>query len=174
MKKVLCIIPAVFLFVLIAAPNAHADSYSATFTCTSFYLCDVAPTASNASFPAPTDIAVSLGSYPIPIAFDLTLPAADAPTDVYRWSYGSNHYPIQGVYSGTFEITDLTTNLVDPVYLYEPNPLPYTDNIAQGYLLFSPVSAAAPEPSTVFLMLLGAGMLSATRKRSGSGPLRPA
>lgn len=168
MKKILCVVPVLLLFTVIGAPNARADSYTPTFACETGPLnCFGPPAAPSASFPGPTDLTVTF-AYPmnpsIP-TFTINLSASDGPTDVYWWSYGSNQYPIEGMFVGNFQITDLTTNITNNMGLSSATGLPYSDDISQGPLTFAPATSAAPEPTPVILMLLGVGLIFFMRRR---------
>lgn len=178
MKKLLYVFPAVLVFAIIAAPNAHADSYVPTFTCSPFApACPLAfPIASDVSFPAPTDIVVNVQDAPVgpfSAVFDMSLAAGDSPADTYDWSYTAT--PPGGVTQYAWlTLTDDTTGLIDTVMITSPplNTLsapfpgfPFPGDPDGGGLTFSPVSAATPEPSSVLLMLLGAGLIFLMRKR---------
>jgi len=145
------------LLVAIGTPSAHADSYTADFTCTT---CEFLPSAPDVTFPpsSPTVVETWDG-----ITLDITLLAGDSPTDSYTWtdSFGLSAAFVGGEVS--FTIDDLTTGDVESVTeSYFATPL-----IDTGDLSFAPV--ATPEPSSVVLMLLGLGMLFVMRKRIGRG-----
>lgn len=155
MKKLLCVVPVLLLFVMIGAPNARADSYDPVFTSSCPQCAGFVPTAPAVSFPSPTEIDLTLdrtsfGAFPIP--------SPDAPGDTYSWSY-------QALFSestsDTITISDLTDGqTVTETFLGGPVP---GDN--GGSLVFSPASSAAPEPTPILLMLLGAGLIFFVRKR---------
>jgi hypothetical protein len=168
MKKLLCVVPVLLLFAMIGAPDARADSYIPTFSCEQVpnHACFGPPTAPSASFPGPTDMTVAFKYFPTSVSpFTINLSASDGPTDTYLWSYGSNQYPIQGLYVGGFSITDLTTGLEDRVSFSSTSPLPYIDDVSQGPLIFTPATTATPEPASIMLMLLGVGLIVFMRKR---------
>ena len=159
MKKLLCLVPVVMLFAVIGTPNARADSYDATFTCSSCFATPEIP--SGVTFPTPTTFTITYG----PITFsDFILSAPDAPTDTYEWSTAgfqccaSNDNP--PINSQEFYITDETDG-VTSTGTWEGTQL----GNGNGSLTFSPASAATPEPAPVFLMLLGVGLMFLMRKR---------
>lgn len=170
MKKLLCVVSGLLLFAMIGAPNAHADSYTPTFNCTvqfsSDFGCYYVPngyTAPAVSFPSPT-VQLTVNNE----LYDLTLPVGDAPTGVYTWHFGEGNgalvFPYGITLYGDLGIDDLTTGMESFAsdflgYGFAP-PLE-----GEGALTFSPVSSAAPEPASVFLMLLGAGLILFMRKR---------
>jgi len=165
MKKLLCVIPALLLFAMIGAPNAHADSYTATFACENVpgHSCFHFSATTTASFPGPTDLTVTLPFSSLP-SFTINLPSSDAPTDTYWWLYGANQLAIQGMYVGGFTVEDRTTGLNNRVGFSSVSPLPYSDDISQGPLTFTPETSATPEPASVILMLLGAGLISFVKR----------
>lgn len=170
-KKLLCVVPALLLFAMVGAPNARADSYTPTFSCVpggvgSDFQCPFselnAVTAPDVSFPAPTSIVVTVVTEPA--VFDLNLAPPDSPSDTYEWGY-SDGGPFAGYSYAGFVLTDETTNLSDSVTLYEQG-LPLTFGLIEsGPLVFSPASAATPEPTPVILMLLGVGLVFLMRRR---------
>jgi len=168
MKKLLRIVPALLVFAMIGAPNARADSYTPTFSCTSIpssdfgcYFIANGYTAPDVSFPSPT-VQVTVNSH----AYDVTLSAADAPTDSYGYEFAEGSvYPAPVNTYGDFLINDLTTGKTDSTSDFIGNFVA-PPVIGDGTLTFSPASAAAPEPAPVILMLLGAGLIFfVTRKR---------
>jgi len=158
MRKGLGIVPVLFLLAVIGAPSAHADSYTPNFTCTG--TCTFTPTAPNVSFPWPTTINVTYGSY----SFLLTLSGDMHPGDTYDW----RAFP--GIVYGdeSFIILDLTCSGTCANYVSDPLTGPSTDD--SGALTFAAV--ATPEPSSLALMLIGIGLLgfvTVLRKRIGQG-----
>lgn len=161
MRKTLWLIPVLLLFVAIGAPNAHADLFHPTFTCTG--TCSVAPpTAPNVSFPSPTSITETwfvIGVFTAPIS--LTLPATDSPADIYQWQNTNDILATPPFI--TLKITDLNNGVVTSVTeTFNVSFARFTDS---GNLTFTPV----PEPGTVSLMLLGIGLVAAMRKRIAQG-----
>jgi hypothetical protein len=68
MRKSLRSIPVLLLIGALGAPYAHADEYTATFTCSSAP-CDT-PTAPDVSFPSPTSINVTWDGVPFALTLD--------------------------------------------------------------------------------------------------------
>lgn len=163
MKKLLCVVPALLVFAMIGAPNANADSYTPTFACENVpnHACFGPPTTPAVSFPGPT---LTFNYLTIP-TFTINLSASDSATDNYWWLYGSNQYPIQGVWVGGFSIIDLSTNITNSAGFSSESPLPFSDDISQGPLTFTPPTSGTPEPTPVLLMLFGVGLILFTRKR---------
>jgi hypothetical protein len=153
MRRSLWIIVGV-LFVVIGATNAHADSFTPTFTgCTG--ACVILPSAPDVSFPSPTTIQVTWVSN----VFIVPLVASDSPTDLYEWRATASIGRLE------FDIFDFTNNTVtDQVLFPNPNTLLYRDT---GILTFAAVST--PESSSVALMLAGIGFLLVMRKPIGQG-----
>ena len=158
MRKSLWII-LVVLVVAVGAPIAHADSFSVTFTNTLTTV--AAPTASDVTFPSPTLDIMWQG-----LAFALTLPSSSLPTDTYSWLLPgfSCSIPPNTVCVAEIGIVDSTTGVST-----DSNQVvvPATFGLGGGPLTFA--SVAAPEPSSVALMLLGVGLVIAMRKRTGAG-----
>jgi hypothetical protein len=154
MRKSLWIILTVLL-VAIGATNAHADTLNIpTFTCTPGP-CGSTPTAPNVSFPGPPvtiDVTYDL------VLFSIVLPdpgGLDLPGNKYEWTaYESAGTPVD------FGITDISTGDSASIGVMSKNPT-LSD---QGLLTF-----AAPEPSTVVLMLIGVGFVFVMRKRLAKG-----
>ncbi len=155
MRKSLWIILTALL-VAIGTPSAHADSYTADFTCTT---CEFLPSAPDVSFPSPTTVQETWDG----ITLDIPLLTGDSPTDSYTWT---DSFEVSTAFVGgevSFVIDDLTTGDVESITeSYFGTPL-----IDTGDLSFAAV--ATPEPSSVVLMLLGIGMLFVMRKRIGRG-----
>lgn len=116
-------------------------------------------TPPDVSFPSAT-IQVTVSSFPV---FDVTLPAADAPTNTYTYEFSFEPVKI-GESVGTLIIDDVTTGIVSSAEDFLPGG-GENDFIGDGTLTFSPVSASAPEPASVLLMLLGLGLIVFMRKR---------
>lgn len=156
MRKSLWII-LIVLFAAIGAPNARADSFAASFTCTSI-TCGILPTASDVSFPTPTTINITFAGE-VSISFDL--PSADSFHDSYSWAEVA-------VSSATplFTIWDHTTGTIQSTLL----PLCTVCGITysppeSGALAFTAVPVVTPEPSSVALILAGVGLVFVMRKR---------
>ena len=171
MKKLT--LTALFLVVTIGASNARADSYTAAFTCSASTVAGgcpwyAFPSAAEVSFSSSNDMAVTIGTSPAPTAlFNISLPAADSPTDAYTWSFFSNGNYL-GHSTDSVLITDTTTNLVTSATVSNDSgySLPFCGDLDYGSLTFSPASADAPEPSAVLLMIAGIGLLAVfVRKR---------
>jgi hypothetical protein len=158
MRKSLWIILTV-LVVAVAAPVAHADSFTATFTCNT--PCTSTPTAPDVSFPAPTFLSETWDGF----SFDHFLAAGDLPTDQYTWEniltgeLGSS-------FSIGFLLTDLTSGNAS-AFSQHHSGTPPPDAHDRGTLAFTAV--AAPEPGSVGLILLGLGVVFMVRKRTGQG-----
>lgn len=144
MRKLLWVIGLVL--VVTGAPNAYADSFDASFTCTGS--CVSMPTDPFVTFPSP-NIPISFFSE----TFTITLNSLDNPTDSFTWDVavsGSNW---------DFVINDLTDGVSDtsPSYSFSGSgTAPY----GSGTVCFTSV----PEPSPYALMLLGLGIVFAVRK----------
>jgi hypothetical protein len=141
-----------FLFVVIGAPNAHADTlYTYTFTDTTNFA-DTWTTRPIAAVTAETDIAAAnLASYS----------ALDGLSEVILDYAGVG---FQGV------ITPLGTTVItfDNFTIGEySTPGTYTSSNTGDTLSVSAIQT--PEPSTVGLMLAGIGFLLVMRKRIGQG-----
>lgn len=149
MRKSLWIMLAVMV-VAVSAPNAHADSFSVTFTGTFL------PTASDVTFPSPTLDIMWQG-----FAFALTLPSSSLPTDSYGWGSAKG---CSGTCSAHITVDDNTTGTLT---FSTTSAVPHTFATGGGSLTFTPV--AAPEPSSVALMLLGVGLVFVLGKRNSRG-----
>jgi hypothetical protein len=145
MRKSLWIILAIS-FLVLEAPNAHADSYTATFTGTFFV-----PGSQVVTFPSPTLTFGDVSDY-----FVLTLPAIDSPGDTYTWQVGFDPLPAPGPCEWCdFEIFDSTTNERSDENLSGNGTHIFITG--SGPLVFTPV--ATPEPSSIALLLFGAGII---------------
>jgi len=152
----------------LGASNAHADSYTAIFTCT---YCSFKPTAPDVSFPSPTTIMETWDGYSMAVP----LPSPDLPTDTYIWNVdGGANASYDFDYSLAFVIYDATTGI--PSIVYEDPAISPPSLTDQGYLTFladSPI--ATPEPSSALLLgigLLGLLVLAARSKRLATSSSR--
>ncbi len=160
----------IVLFVAIGAPNAYANSETPTFTCTGAPLpCLSSPTAPAVTFPGPT---LDLTWDTLSVGEITFLYSIDSPSDTYTWVLAAYaNPPFMGGYNISIFINDTTT--LTQSYLtaaYSPTcpGCPNYPNFLEeeGNLSFAP-TAAAPEPSSVALMLLGVGLVFVMRKRIG-------
>ena len=168
MRKSLWAILAV-LWGAIGAPNAYADSFTAIFTC-SPGPCVSTPTATALFVPGTLTIenfTVFATTFP---PFSSSIPQ---PTDTFTWlAYSTDpSNPLLTPLVG-FLFTDLTkggaglgTN--DLVDFLSCGRHPTNCTLEGGALTFVPV--AAPELSSVGLMLTGIGLLLVMRKRIAQG-----
>ncbi len=159
MRKLLWIILAVLavLFVAIGAPNAHADTFPATFTCTG--TCVSVPTAPDVSFPSPTTLTENWNTF----TFAVGLLSGSAPSDAYIWQNQLAPVPtIPGTLSVSFLIFDTTRGSTSGAGFFVASAL--SPQLDSGVLSF-----AVPEPSSVALMLAGIGFLRVMRKRFAQG-----
>jgi hypothetical protein len=156
MRKLLWIMLA--LVVAGSAPVAHADSFAPSFSpsgvvdCPS---CAIAgtPTAPDVTFPSPT-----LNITDQVVGFSVKLLPSSLPGDSYSWSTSIDFFGS----SATMTIVDITQN----TSVSDTESLCFCTFVNEfGSLTFTPV--AAPEPSSVALMLLGIGMVFLLRKRIG-------
>jgi hypothetical protein len=141
------------LVAVVAAPSAYADSFDASFTCTSS--CVAIPTDPAVWFPSPI-IPISFLSE----SFTVTLNAGDTPTDAFTWEIWS------GPSTWDFRISDLTNSTSDdgPSFGFDSHQgAPF----GSGNVCFNHVTA--PEPGAFGLMLLGLGLVFAGRKRLSQG-----
>jgi hypothetical protein len=155
MRKSLWIILSL-LVVAVAAPIAHADSFSVAFTCND--PCLTTPTAPPVTFPLPTTITVTWDGALFTISIPLV--TGDLPTDTYQWS-AAQELSGSGQEIMVFDITDERTGLIDGSTINILHTKFFDSD--SGGLAFTAV--AAPEPSSVGLMLLGIGLVFAMRKR---------
>ena len=143
---------------MIGAPNAHADSYTPTFTCEGpsdfpYLTCPefgAPPTAPDVAFPGPTiDVSTEPGLHSSPV-FNITLASVDSPIDVYSWGATTGQYPCSSglCWVSTFGITDQTTGLSDSMTEEGVSFGDPTYGLGGG-LTFSPVSTATPEPTPI-------------------------
>lgn len=136
MKKYLLIIA--LLFVVIGTPNAHATSFTPTFTC-DFGVCNFGlPTAPVVMFPAPTTITETWNGVTVAIA----LAGVDSPGDVYTWT---NFSPDS--MSTLFEIANNANGNTDG--FFDTSQATTAGAFDNGTLTFAPAgSVVTPEPAT--------------------------
>lgn len=176
MKKLLCVFPAFLLFALINVPNAHADSYTPTFSCNLHASSDLGCyyigngyTASEVSFPTPTIQVAVPNPDGVNEVYDVTLSASDTPTDSFTYEFAEYNSPAPPPFNfaldAQFWINDLTTGITNysASTFLDYSIAPPVSGV--GTLTFPPVSAAAPEPAPIILMLLGAGLIFFMRRR---------
>jgi len=138
----------------LCVPAARADSFDASFTCTTS--CVDVPTDPVVTFPSPTIPIFFFGQ-----TFTITLNALDTPHDSFQWSV---------VQSGSFWyllITDLTngsSNYGQSFSIGGSNSAPF----GSGGMWFTD-NVAAPEPSAGFLLVLGVGAVLLLWKLRGRG-----
>jgi hypothetical protein len=104
MKKSLWIIA--LLFVVIGTPNAHATSYTATFTYTGACAGGI-PTAPDVSLPRITITETWDG---FTGGVDLFFPF-DSPADIYKWQNLAMQSGTPGIYEYLFALTDVVRRL---------------------------------------------------------------
>jgi hypothetical protein len=143
------------LLVAIGTPNAQADSYTPTFTCTG--TCVSLPTAPGVTFPSPTSMQVSWDG----LQFDIPFLSPSAPADSYEWLGTfevANPCPIEDC--TVFVINDETTG---QTFFDVASQLFLLPGLEGGTLSFARV--ATPEPPSPVLVLPGIGLLWVMRKR---------
>jgi PEP-CTERM motif len=150
---VLCLVFALCF----AAPNAHADSLTPTFSCGGCSPAET-PTAPDVTFPPFSNMTVTWesGVFFIPLSSFPT-----TPNDVWAWEGAS--FP--GGF-GTFEIGAFGSAADFRFRAGAPCSCTTFFEVG-GDLIFSAV--ATPEPSSVALILSGVGLVFAMRKRWVSG-----
>ena len=140
-----------------AAINAQADTFTPVFNTTGCLTgpC-LLPTATDATFPSPTTMSVTLFG----LSESVIIPSGFPPGDTYTWI-----------------ATRLTIKSTPPFLIFEYGDLtngnasrPFTCESSAdrscGEFTFVPVGTATPEPTSLALMLSGVGLLFAMRKRS--------
>jgi hypothetical protein len=156
MRKSLWIILAAIV-VTVAAPSAHADSFTATFTCTVGTCTTPLPVASDVTFPASTTWTITFAG----ATFGLDVNAISSPsTATYDWGTGGINDSEVGLFiilapPGLGAATNSTP--VSALFVLDEG----------GTVTFAAVTA--PEPSSVALMLLGLGLVFGLRKRIAQG-----
>jgi hypothetical protein len=158
------------LCVAVGAPSAHATTYTATFTCSDTCISVPTVTDNPVSFPSPTlDFTWNTNM------LDLVLGSPDLPTDTYIWIACPPTETTQCVTStplppgwianmNIFQIYDVSNSLSSFTSL-ATCPSCVSTTFDCGTLTFTP--EAAPEPSSVALLLMGVGLVFAMRKRTG-------
>jgi hypothetical protein len=159
MRKILWIILAV-VFVTVGAPNAHADSYEATFICTTS--CEFPPIALGvvSSGPIISMVDVSYFGYFFPITLN-PVPY----NDTFTWFAESTTAFSPPDRTISVDILDKSNGTDWYILYYVPNYIHLSDNTERGSLVFTPV--ATPEPRSLALMVLGIGVLLVLRNRLG-------
>ena len=155
---VLCLVFALSF----AAPNAHADSFTPTFTCTQAGGCTFLPTAPDVSFPSPAIMLVSWDTFLFSFNFANT---GAAPTDGFTWT--ATYDP--STLTATFDVTDPVAVLKNQVQQLQSQTNQLTGAGGRGALSFSAAATPIPEPSSLVLMLSGVGLVFVMRKRWASG-----
>lgn len=139
-----------------AAINAQADTFTPVFNTTGCLTGScLLPTATDATFPSPTTMSVTLFG----LSESVIIPSGFPPGDTYTWI-----------------ATRLTIKSTPPFLIFEYGDLtngnasrPFTCESSAdrscGEFTFVPVATATPEPTSLALMLSGVGLLFAMRKR---------
>jgi len=160
MRKLLWIMLAVMV-VAVSAPNAHGDGFTPTITCTGLPVAACTPPPFAIFTPGAPVGTVEIGLPSVGISISMDLNSGGAPTDTFDWALGT------GSAGGVNEfILDVNTGqgIGVPFTCASISSVPGL-HCGDGTLTFTPV--AAPEPSSVALMLLGVGILFVMRKRVG-------
>lgn len=156
MRKYLLLI-LVMIVGAISAPNAHADTYTATFNLNAYSTTQ--PTAPDVTFGSPTNVVETWDGYTMTVP----LASADSPTDTYLWSdIMGDGADFDFDYTLAFVIYDETTSIASIVY--ENVNFPY-DDYSTGPLTFTDSRVATPEPSSGGFVLIGVGMLGLAMMR---------
>jgi PEP-CTERM motif len=156
MRKSLWIMLAALL-VAIAAPSAHADSFTATFSCSGTCVGGT-PTAPDVTFPAPV---IDVTWNGLLFQFHL-LYHAPSPQDQFSWTGFNDYDEGRDTLLQYIDITDQTTETTWSSTGYSTFANGKSSQ-ATGALAFAAV--ATPEPSSYALMLLGVGLVFVLRKR---------
>jgi hypothetical protein len=161
MRKSLWVILTVLL-VIIGAPNAHADSYSATFTCSG--ICTSTPSSTTATFTLSGSNSIGVFTWDT-VSYSFGLPINWLPTDSYTWAGFSDTTATSGTTFLTFRIYDLTISNIFGVQTDSlcPSQQACLIGFDSGVLSFAPV--VTPEPSSIALLLAGIGFLMVMRRR---------
>jgi len=154
------------LFLFLAAP-ASADSFTATFTCASVITCGSTPSSATATFGQTGDNGL-VGVTWDTVGWEFSFPADWQPTDSYEWVAFKDTTASGATDFLTFRIEDLTIDAtgivsVEGISLCPTQQLCDATAIDFGVLSFSPV--AAPEPSAVLLLGIGALTVALSRRR---------
>jgi hypothetical protein len=154
MQKSLWIILSALLLSIVA-PNAHADSFTPTFTCLG--TCVSTPTAPNVSFP-PNAITETWDGFTVTLSLD----PSDKPTDDYSWNNS-----IQVVDELEDRVFFLIVDTTNNTFSFNQNLLGPQAEHPRDTGLLSISRVATPEPSSLALMLPGIGLVFLVRKRTG-------
>jgi PEP-CTERM motif len=160
MRKYLWVIPVLFLFAAIGAPNAHAQTYNAVYTCIACTYLPI-PTNNPITFPISGSTFLDYTFDGIPLANQLI--PLDSAGDQYSWT--------TFVQDPTTEIIIITdeTNIIGTS---GSNQFPTLAGCSGcfGSLSFTPATTVTPEPDTAVLWLTGIGLLGfVMRKRIAQG-----
>ncbi len=159
MRRVLGIGVFLFLFAALGASGVRADEYTATFACDG--TCAYIPVVTgDVSFPTPTEIVVDAGA-----TFTLELSAPEGPDDSYTWEEVDD----SGLWDFAIGDTSGGVLILSEAKSSGPGGTP-GEVFGGGTLVFTPV--AAPEPSSLALLLASLGMfaLMVMRKRTSLAP----
>jgi PEP-CTERM motif len=164
MRELFWIVFAV-LCLAIGSPNAHADSYTATFTCIG--PCVSLPTAPDVTFPPPPSIMETWGVF----VGLIPLGPLDVPTDTYIWT---NTVTLDPLFPFSEEIDTAIVDTTNGMGSSATGMLSceICEHIVNhGSLTFTDITqtVATPEPSSIGLMLLAIALMFAMRKRIGQG-----
>jgi hypothetical protein len=149
----------VVLFLTAGAPSVRADSYTATFSCTT--PCGSLPTAGPVTFPSPGSIDVSYYGYSFPLHLGGEF------GDTYSWVAINTTTLISPLPTLSFDIFDETRGVDEYLVIFVPSDFTLLNSRESGTLVFSTI--ATPESSSLTLLLVGVGALVALWKR-GIGP----
>jgi len=141
-----------------AAPSAHADTFTPVFNTTGCFAgpC-LLPTAPDVTFPSPTTMTVTLFG----LSELVIIPSGFLPGDTYTWV--ANRL-IEDPHSPPLLIFDFGD--VNNGTASGPPTCQSTPDFSCGQFTFVPVATATPEPTSLALILSGAGLVFAIRKRS--------
>jgi len=114
------------------------------------------PTAPDVTFPSPTTMDVTFGNTSDGTITSVAIPSGDAAGDAYSWSAQNVLTSVSFILS---DVTNGGTTFSCDGFVDR------TGALSCGTLSFAVV--AAPQPSSVALMLLGVGLVLVMRKRIG-------
>jgi len=175
MRKALRFIPILLIFVAFGASTAHADNILYSVTITTFCGPDVC---------YPMELETPYAVFPTgwgestPLIFDIaggeyimSAPGGASPDNVYSWTLWSVYHDR----GSALELANVFHNILsfsrESYYIPPPPNADLVDNAVEGgAVIFTPVpeiSSAVPEPSSLYLALLGMGLLGlmSVRKR---------